>query len=46
MAQGEKVSSVKAIEFIGPHLKSNVDREDEINAVVRKYGNPMKIVTV
>jgi hypothetical protein len=39
--QGEKVTSVK---FLGLHLKSNIDWEDEINAVVRKCENPMKTV--
>jgi hypothetical protein len=42
--QGEKVTSVKSIKFLGLHLKSNVDWEDEINAIVRKYENPVKII--
>ncbi|PNF30200.1 hypothetical protein B7P43_G08428 [Cryptotermes secundus] len=42
--QGEKVSSVKSIKFLGLHLKSNLDWEDEINAIVRKCENPMKIM--
>jgi hypothetical protein len=42
--QGEKVSSDKSITFLGLHLKSNLDWEDEINAIVRKCENPMKIV--
>jgi hypothetical protein len=42
--QGEQVSSVKSIKFLGLHLKSNLDWEDEINAVVRKCENPIKIL--
>jgi hypothetical protein len=42
--QGEKVTSVKSIKFLGLHLKSNLDCEDEINAIVRKLKNPVKIV--
>jgi hypothetical protein len=44
MVQGEKVTSVKSIKFLGLHLKSNLDWEDEINAIVRKCENPIKIV--
>jgi hypothetical protein len=44
MVQGEKVSSVKSIEFSGMHLKYNLDWEDEINAIVRKCENSMKIL--
>jgi hypothetical protein len=32
------------IKFLGLHLKSNLDWEDEIKAVVRKYENLMKIM--
>jgi hypothetical protein len=42
--QGEKVSSVKSIKCLGLHSKSNLDWEDEINAIVMKSENPMKIV--
>jgi hypothetical protein len=42
--QEEKVSSVKSITFLGVHVKYNLDWEDEINVIVRKCGNPMKIV--
>jgi hypothetical protein len=42
--QGEKVSSVKSITFLGLHLKSNLDWEDEVNTVVRKCRNPIKIM--
>jgi hypothetical protein len=41
---GKKVISVKSIKFLGLHLKSNLHWEDEINAIVRKSENPMKIV--
>jgi hypothetical protein len=34
--QGEKVNSVKSIKSLGLQLKSNLDWEDEINAIVRK----------
>jgi hypothetical protein len=44
MVKGEKVSSVKSIKFLGLHLKSNLDWEDEINPIVRKCENPMKIM--
>jgi hypothetical protein len=42
MVQGVKVSSVKWIKFLGLHLKSNLDWEDEINAIVRKCENRWK----
>jgi hypothetical protein len=42
--QGEKVSSVKSITFSGLHLKSNLDWEEELNAIVRKCETPLKIV--
>jgi hypothetical protein len=42
--QGEKVSSVKSLKFLGLHLTSNLDWEDEINAIVSKCENTMKIV--
>jgi hypothetical protein len=43
--QGDKVSfSVKSIKFFGLHFKSNLDWEDEINAIVRKCEKPIKIV--
>jgi hypothetical protein len=42
--QGEKVTSVKSIKFLGLHLKFNLDWEDELNAFVRKCENPMKII--
>jgi hypothetical protein len=42
--QREKVFSVKSIKLFGLHLKSNLDWEDEINAIVRKCENPIKIV--
>jgi hypothetical protein len=32
------------IQFLGLHLKSNLDWEDEINAIVRKCKNPIIIV--
>jgi hypothetical protein len=44
MVQGEKVSSVKSIKFLGQHFKSNIGWEDEINEIVRKCANPFKIV--
>jgi hypothetical protein len=37
--QGEKASLVKSIQLLGLHLKSNLDWEDEINAIVRKCEN-------
>jgi hypothetical protein len=42
--QGEKVPSIKSIKFLGLDLKSNVEWEDEIIAIVRKCEDPMKIV--
>jgi hypothetical protein len=42
--QGEKVSSVKSIKFVGLCLKSNLDWEAEINAVVRKCEDTVKTV--
>jgi hypothetical protein len=44
MVQEEKVFSVKSIKFLAVRLKSNLDWEDEINEIVRKCENPMKIV--
>jgi hypothetical protein len=44
MVEGEKVSSVKSFKFSGLHFKSNLDWEDEINAIVRKRENVIKIV--
>jgi hypothetical protein len=43
MVQGEKVPSVKLIKFLGLDLKSNLDWEDEINAIVGRCENTMKI---
>jgi hypothetical protein len=42
--QGEKVSSVKSIKYLDLRLKSNLNWESELNAVVRKCENPMEIV--
>jgi hypothetical protein len=42
--QGEKFPSVKSVKFVDLHLKSNLDWEDEIIAIIRKCENPMKIV--
>jgi hypothetical protein len=42
--QGGKVSSVKSVTFLGLYLKSILDWEDEINAIVRKHKYPIKIV--
>jgi hypothetical protein len=36
MVQREKVSSFKSIKFLGLHLKSTLDWEDEINSIARK----------
>jgi hypothetical protein len=44
MVQREKVSLVKSIRFLGLHLKSNLDWEDDINAIIRKCKNLIKIV--
>jgi hypothetical protein len=41
---GEKVYSVKSIKFMRMHLKSNLDWENEIKAIVRKCKNSIKIV--
>jgi hypothetical protein len=41
--QGENISSVKSIKIVGLHLKFNLDWEYEINAIVSKCENPMKI---
>jgi hypothetical protein len=42
--QGEKFPSVKSITFLGLHLKSNLDWGDEINTILRKCKNPIKIL--
>jgi hypothetical protein len=42
--EGGKITSVKLIRFLGLHLKSNIDWEDEFIAIVRKCENPMKII--
>jgi hypothetical protein len=42
--KGKKVSLVKSIKFLSMHFKSNLDWEDEINAIVRKCETSMKIV--
>jgi hypothetical protein len=39
----EKVSSAKSITFLGMHLKSNLDQDGKINAIVRKCENHIKI---
>jgi hypothetical protein len=45
MESGRSWYKVKSIAFLGLHLKSNLDWEDEINAIVRKCKNLMKIVS-
>jgi hypothetical protein len=40
--QGENVSSVKSIKSLGLHLKSNLDWEDEINAIVNLKNWPCR----
>jgi hypothetical protein len=42
--QRKMVSSVKSIKFLGLHLQSDLDRENEINTTIRKWENPIKIV--
>jgi hypothetical protein len=46
MVKGEKVSSVKSIIFLGLHLKSNLDWEDDIKAIVGKCETRLKSWTV
>jgi hypothetical protein len=42
--KGRMFFSVKSIKLFGLHLKSNLHWENEIKAIVRKCGTPMKIV--
>jgi hypothetical protein len=41
---GDHGTKVKSVKFLGLHLKSNLDWEEEINAIVSKCENPMKMV--